>query len=64
VGAAVLVLLGVQSLRGRREAHVRPRGTPLRDGLLTSQGPWLRRFERVTGAVLVGLGVRLALERR
>ena len=28
------------------------------------EGPWLRRFERVTGAVLVGLGVRLALERR
>jgi threonine/homoserine/homoserine lactone efflux protein len=26
--------------------------------------PWLRRFERLTGAVLVGLGVRLALERR
>ena len=28
------------------------------------QGGWARRFERVTGAVLVGLGVRLALERR
>jgi threonine/homoserine/homoserine lactone efflux protein len=28
------------------------------------EGPWLRRFERLTGAVLVGLGVRLALERR
>jgi threonine/homoserine/homoserine lactone efflux protein len=28
------------------------------------EGPWLRRFERVTGTVLVGLGVRLALERR
>jgi threonine/homoserine/homoserine lactone efflux protein len=28
------------------------------------EGPWLRRFERMTGAVLVGLGVRLALERR
>ena len=27
-------------------------------------GPWLRRVERFTGAVLVGLGVRLALERR
>jgi threonine/homoserine/homoserine lactone efflux protein len=27
-------------------------------------GPWLRRVERLTGAVLVGLGVRLALERR
>jgi len=25
---------------------------------------FLRRFERMTGAVLVGLGVRLALERR
>ena len=124
VGAAVLVLLGVQSLRGRREAEApeRPRGRPLREGLLTSvanpklaaffvalfpqfvphgtpvlpaallmvaiivafdlvwysllaylvarakrafvEGPWLRRFERMTGAVLVGLGVRLALERR
>jgi threonine/homoserine/homoserine lactone efflux protein len=28
------------------------------------EGPWMRRFERMTGAVLVGLGVRLALERR
>ena len=28
------------------------------------EGPWLKRCERVTGAVLVGLGVRLALERR
>ena len=28
------------------------------------EGPWLRRFERITGAVLIGLGVRLALERR
>ena len=27
-------------------------------------GPWLGRVERFTGAVLVGLGVRLALERR
>jgi threonine/homoserine/homoserine lactone efflux protein len=28
------------------------------------EGPWQRRVERLTGAVLVGLGVRLALERR
>ena len=28
------------------------------------EGPWLARAERFTGAVLVGLGVRLALERR
>jgi threonine/homoserine/homoserine lactone efflux protein len=28
------------------------------------EGPWLRRAERLTGAVLVGLGLRLALERR
>jgi threonine/homoserine/homoserine lactone efflux protein len=27
-------------------------------------GPWQRRVERLTGVVLVGLGVRLALERR
>jgi threonine/homoserine/homoserine lactone efflux protein len=27
-------------------------------------GPWQRRIDRVTGLVLVGLGVRLALERR
>jgi threonine/homoserine/homoserine lactone efflux protein len=27
-------------------------------------GPWGRRLERVTGAVLVGLGIRLAFERR
>ena len=29
-----------------------------------AEGPWARRVERLTGAVLVGLGVRLALERR
>ena len=28
------------------------------------EGPWARRVERLTGVVLVGLGVRLALERR
>ena len=124
-GAAFLVYLGVQSLRGRAEL---PQPKPvheagaLRDGIVTSvanpklaaffvalfpqfvphgapvlpsallmactivavdlvwysvlaylvararrafvEGPWLRRFERVTGAVLVGVGVRLALERR
>jgi threonine/homoserine/homoserine lactone efflux protein len=27
-------------------------------------GPWARRVERLTGAVLIGLGARLALERR
>jgi threonine/homoserine/homoserine lactone efflux protein len=125
VGAVVLVLLGLQSLRGRRDDPERPepaRGAPLRDGLLTSlanpklavffvalfpqfvpdgapvlpsallmvativsfdlvwysalaylvararrafvEGPWLSRAERLTGAVLVGLGVRLAFERR
>jgi len=124
VGAVVLLILGIQSLRGGRAAKrdLRPPGRPLREGLLTSvanpklavffvalfpqfvprgapvlpsallmaativacdliwysllayivarakrafvEGPWLRRFERLTGAVLVGLGVRLALERR
>jgi threonine/homoserine/homoserine lactone efflux protein len=28
------------------------------------EGPWLRRAERFTGVVLIGLGARLALERR
>jgi threonine/homoserine/homoserine lactone efflux protein len=28
------------------------------------EGPWLGRVQRMTGAVLIGLGVRLALERR
>src|SRR4051794_23141773 len=125
-GAVVLVVLGVQSLRGhaattttRRE---RSSGRAVRDGAITSisnpklavfyvalfpqfvpagapvlasallmaativavdlvsysalayavararrafvEGPWARRVERLTGAVLVGLGVRLALERR
>ncbi len=27
-------------------------------------GGWGRRVERLTGAVLIGLGIRLALERR
>jgi threonine/homoserine/homoserine lactone efflux protein len=125
VGAVVLLVLGVQSLRGKRAEETiaaPPGGAPLRDGLLTSianpklavffaalfpqfvpdgasvlwsallmaamivtfdlawystlaylvararrafvEGPWLARAERLTGAVLVGLGVRLALERR
>jgi threonine/homoserine/homoserine lactone efflux protein len=129
VGAVVLVVLGLQSLRGERDGDGnrtrRPapaRGAPLRDGLITSlanpklavffvalfpqfvpagapvlpsallmaamvvafdlvwysalaylvararrafvEGPWLGRVQRLTGAVLVGLGVRLALERR
>jgi threonine/homoserine/homoserine lactone efflux protein len=125
VGAVVLVVLGLQSLRGHRDDPERPapaRGAPLRDGLLTSlanpklavffvalfpqfvpdgvpvlssallmaamivsfdlvwysvlaylvararrafvEGPWLARAQRLTGAVLVGLGVRLAFERR
>jgi threonine/homoserine/homoserine lactone efflux protein len=125
VGAVVLLVLGLQSLRGKRAAEtvVAPAGgAPMRDGFVTSvanpklavffvalfpqfvpdgapvlacallmaamvvafdlvwystlaylvararrafvEGPWLARVERVTGAVLVGLGVRLALERR
>jgi threonine/homoserine/homoserine lactone efflux protein len=125
VGAVVLVVIGLQSLRGHRDDPRRPgraRGAPLRDGLVTSlanpklavffvalfpqfvpdgapvlpsallmaativsfdlvwysvlaylvararrafvDGPWLARAERLTGAVLVGLGVRLAFERR
>jgi threonine/homoserine/homoserine lactone efflux protein len=124
VGAVVLIVLGVQSLRGQRGVAraAPPHGAPLRDGLVTSlanpklavffaalfpqfvpagepvlpaallmattivafdlvwystlaylvararrafvEGPWMRRFERMTGAVLVALGVRLALERR
>jgi threonine/homoserine/homoserine lactone efflux protein len=125
VGAVVLVILGLQSLRGRRAADsvaAPAGGAPLRDGVVTSlanpklavffaalfpqfvpdgasvllsallmaamivafdlvwysmlaylvararrafvEGPWLARAERLTGAVLVGLGVRLALERR
>jgi threonine/homoserine/homoserine lactone efflux protein len=123
-GAIVLIVLGVQSLRGGKLGAPRPvtRGRALRDGLVTSisnpklavfyvalfpqfvpagapvlpaallmaativafdlvwystlayavararraftDGPWARRVERLTGAVLVGLGVRLALERR
>jgi threonine/homoserine/homoserine lactone efflux protein len=125
IGAVVLLILGLQSLRGKaaeRTVAAPPGGAPLRDGLLTSianpklavffaalfpqfvpdgtsvlgsallmatlivafdlvwystlaylvararqafvDGRWLARVERLTGAVLVGLGVRLALERR
>jgi threonine/homoserine/homoserine lactone efflux protein len=128
-GAAVLVVIGLRSLWGRREDDVRVRGAvsvsgraALRAGLLTSlanpklavffvalfpqfiprgapalpcalamalvivavdlvwystlallvararnafvAGGWARRVERLTGAVLIGLGIRLALERR
>jgi threonine/homoserine/homoserine lactone efflux protein len=123
VGAAVLIVLGAQSLRARRSAQpVRADKHALRDGVVTSltnpklavfyvalfpqfvpdgqpvlpyalamagllavfdlvwysalafgvtrakrafvEGPWLRRVERFTGVVLIGLGVRLALDRR
>lgn len=124
VGAVVLVVLGVQSLRPRAADHeaAPPARAPLRDGLLTSlanpklavffaalfpqfvpdgmafvpaamamaglivaldllwystlawgvartrrafvEGPWLARAERLTGGVLVGLGLKLAFERR
>jgi threonine/homoserine/homoserine lactone efflux protein len=125
VGAVVLLVLGLQSLRGKRAAQTVAApagGAPVRDGLVTSianpklavffaalfpqfvpdgasvlvcallmsalvvafdlvwystlaylvtrarrafvEGPWLARAERFTGVVLVGLGVRLALERR
>jgi threonine/homoserine/homoserine lactone efflux protein len=131
VGAAILIVLGVKSLRGKggplaglssqAESQASPRAS-MRDGLLTGianpklavffaalfpqfvphgspvlpaallmgamivacdlvlysalawlvtraraaflDGPWVRRVERFTGAVLVGLGFRLALERR
>ena len=124
VGAVVLVLLGIQTLRGRRTPATDPGGgrTSFREGLLGGianpklgaffvalfpqfvpdgqsvleaallmactiavvdlvwfstiayvvarakrafvDGPWLRRVEKLTGAVLIGLGVRLAFERR
>jgi threonine/homoserine/homoserine lactone efflux protein len=128
VGAAVLIVLGLQALRGGaapgRPRAPRPERRPaaVRDGLVTAlanpklavffvalfpqfvphgvpvllaallmvatvvacdlvwfsllallvtrarrafvEGPWARRVERLTGAVLIGLGVRLALERR
>jgi threonine/homoserine/homoserine lactone efflux protein len=126
VGAVVLIVLGVQSLRRRPESAAGAAGAAsgraLRDGLVTSisnpklavfyvalfpqfvpadapvlpsallmaativafdlvwystlayavtrarrallEGPWGRRVERLTGTVLIALGVRLALERR
>jgi threonine/homoserine/homoserine lactone efflux protein len=122
VGALVLVVLGVQALRGGDAPAPPAPGSALRQGLLTSlanpklavffvalfpqfvpdgaavlpcallmagmvvaldlvwystlaylvtrakrafvEGPWLERFQRMTGAVLIGLGLRLALERR
>lgn len=121
-GAAVLVYLGVQSLRGRKPALARDRGHAFRDGVVTSLAnpklavffvalfpqfvspgdsvlpttllmagliaafdfAWYgalallagrarrgysgsrlaRRIERTTGAVLIALGARVALESR
>jgi threonine/homoserine/homoserine lactone efflux protein len=126
LGAVVLVVIGVQSIRGvkatREDQPARPDRHALRDGVVTSltnpklavfyvalfpqfvpsghailpyaltmaallalfdlawysalafavtrakrafvEGPWVKRIERVTGVVLIGLGIRLALERR
>ena len=123
VGAAVLIVVGVQSLRRRGRGATGPSGArAFRDGLVTSvsnpklavfyvalfpqfvpagapvlpaamlmaativafdlvwystlaysvararravlDGPWAGRVERLTGVVMIGLGVRLALERR
>jgi threonine/homoserine/homoserine lactone efflux protein len=127
IGAAVLIVIGIQSLlaRGEAPAVVRARDgspAPLRLGLVTAisnpklavffvalfpqfvpdgapvlpaallmaallvvfdfawysviawlvtrakrafvEGPWMRRVERLTGGVLVALGVRLAFEKR
>jgi threonine/homoserine/homoserine lactone efflux protein len=52
-GAVVLIVLGLRSLFGRRDADAQ-----------TAAGGWGRRVERLTGAVLIGLGIRLAFERR
>ena len=123
IGAAVLIVLGIQGLLARKsEAPPPPGRSALRDALLTSltnpklavffvalfpqfvpdgapvlprallmaativvldvcwysalaagvtrakrafvEGPWMKRVERLTGGVLVALGVRLAVERR
>jgi threonine/homoserine/homoserine lactone efflux protein len=69
VGAVVLVVLGVQSLRHRPGRGGRARGSVLAWAVTRArraflEGPWARRVERLTGVVLLGLGVRLALERR
>lgn len=55
IGAAVLIVLGIQGLLARKSQAPPPPGrSAMRDALLT----------RLTGGVLVGLGVRLAVERR
>jgi threonine/homoserine/homoserine lactone efflux protein len=69
VGAVVLVVLGLQSLRGARDAQGALWYSALaylvaRARRAFVEGPWLARAQRLTGAVLVGLGGRLAFERR
>jgi threonine/homoserine/homoserine lactone efflux protein len=77
VGAVVLVVIGLRSLLARRDPDTRVAvagGSPwaasasaraaLRARNAFVAGGWGRRVERLTGAVLIGLGIRLALERR
>ncbi len=75
-GAAVLFVMDARSLLGRCAGSTVPRarcpcrpargrGTfPRRAKRAFVAGPWARRVERPTGAVLVGLGIRIAIERR
>lgn len=60
-GAATALVVRNAARGGRRHAFFTTSGNSI--GVL-AWGCWGRRIERLTGAVLIGLGIRLALERR
>ncbi|MEA2135206.1 MAG: hypothetical protein QOC68_3115 [Solirubrobacteraceae bacterium] len=70
VGAVVLVILGLQGLFARKIVALDLVWySALAYGVARTrrafvEGAWMKRVERLAGGVLVGLGVRLALERR
>lgn len=62
-GAATALVVRDAARAGRRYASALAMAAVARARRTFVDGGWGRRVERLTGAVLTGLGIRLALER-